>query len=294
MGRVDDAMRRAAEAAGGAVVEPPAEDMSDADVMRLGRDVVDGPVSPEAAADAPNVLDHLDASVAEKVVVDPLMMAACREQYRRLAAMLHRMQAESGLKVVMIASAAANEGKSLTASNLAMTLSESYRRSVLLIDADLRRPTLHTIFKVPAARGLSGILDAIEERDLPVHAVSANLTILPAGRPSADPMAGLTSQRMRRLIGDARDAFDWVIIDTPPIGLLTDANLLGSMVDGAILVVRADITPCDLVQRSVEALGRDRLLGVVLNGTTARSAGRGYYKYYNHYYGKTNPASPGS
>jgi Mrp family chromosome partitioning ATPase len=121
--------------------------------------------------------------------------------------------------------------------------------------------------------------------------VSAKLTILPAGRPSNDPMAGLTSKRMRHLIDDARDAFDWVIIDTPPIGLLPDANLLGSMVDGAILVVRADVTPYDLVQRSVEALGRERLLGVVLNGTTARSAGRGYYKYYNHYYGTKNAAA---
>ena len=78
-------------------------------------------------------------------------------------------------------------------------------------------------------------------------------------------MAGLTSDRMRRVIDEAREAFDWVIVDTPPVGLLTDANLLASMVDGAVLVVKAEHTPYQLVQRAVDALGRNRILGVVLN-----------------------------
>src|SRR4029450_12477909 len=98
---------------------------------------------------------QLNSTLATKTVVDDSMMPASREQYRRLAAALHQAQRATGFKVVMVVSAVAGEGKTLTASNLAMTLSESYRRDVLLIDADLRRPSLHLVFQVPGAPGLS-------------------------------------------------------------------------------------------------------------------------------------------
>ena len=112
---------------------------------------------------------------------------------------------------------------------------------------------------------------------------SPRLAILPAGRPSSDPMAGLTSNRMRRVIDEAREAFDWVIVDTPPVVLLTDANLLSAMVDGTVLVVKAGSTPFDLVNRAVSALGRERILGVVLN--RAIESAHDSYGYYNYYYG---------
>ncbi len=177
----------------------------------------------------------------------------------------------------MIASAVASEGKTLTAANLALTLSESYRRNVLLIDADLRRPSLHTIFKVRGAPGLNEGLTAADEPKLPLHDVSPRLTILPAGMPNSDPMAGLTSRRMQSLIDEAREAFDWVIIDTPPVGLLTDANLLASMVDGAVLVIKAGSTPYDLVKRAVDTIGPSKLLGVVLNQAHG-ALGRYWYR----------------
>src|SRR6476661_7528340 len=106
------------------------------------------------------------------------MLPASREQYRRLAAALHHAQAATGVKVVMIASAVANEGKTLTAANLALTLSESYRRNVLLIDADLRRPSLHTMFQVEGAPGLSDGLISIDEPKLPLHRLSPRLAVL--------------------------------------------------------------------------------------------------------------------
>jgi Mrp family chromosome partitioning ATPase len=87
---------------------------------------------------------------------------------------------------------------------------------------------------------------------------------------------------MRQLLEEARGAFDWVIVDTPPVALLPDANLLSAMVDGAVLVVRAETTPWDLAQRAVAAIGRERLLGVVLNGATAEAASDYYgYDYYS-------------
>jgi protein-tyrosine kinase len=315
MGRVDDAMRRAAEAVGSAgpagIVADVGEDLElllhekspgpepfrpdhadhpdhhDGLLYTVTAPAEDATAS-SAVEPVPNsIFSHVDWKLAGKVVADPHMAPACREQYRRLAATLHHMQVESNVKVVMIASPAASEGKSLTVANLALTFSESYKRQVLLIDADLRRPTLHTTFKIDARKGLSDILTSIEEPSLQLHAVSPRLAVLPAGRPSHDPMAGLTSGWMRRVVEEARAGFDWVIIDTPPVGLLPDANLLARMADGVLLVVRADVTPFDMVQRSVEAIGRDRILGVVLNGTTARRAGRGYYQYYDHYHRST-------
>jgi Mrp family chromosome partitioning ATPase len=107
--------------------------------------------------------------------------------------------------------------------------------------------------------------------------------VLPAGRATSDPMAGLTSERMARLIAEAREAFEWVIIDTPPVGLLSDAKLLAAMADGTVLVVKADSTPYDLVQRAIEAIGRDRILGIVLNRAETAAHTYGYPSYSSYY-----------
>ena len=235
-----------------------------------------------AAANASMRLSRIDGRYASKTVIDENMLASSREQYRRLAAALHHAREATGLSVVMIASAVAGEGKTLTASNLALTFSESYQRSVLLVDADLRRPSLHRIFGLEPSSGLSEALTSIEEPDLSLIQVSERLTVLPGGRASADPMAGLISSRMQRLIKEARELFDWVFIDTPPVGLLSDANLLAAMVDAAVLVIRADRTPYPLVQRAIESIGRNRIIGSVLNQSTAQARGS-YYEYYHYY-----------
>ena len=96
-------------------------------------------------------------------------------------------------------------------------------------------------------------------------------------------MSTLTSDRMRRLLAEAAAAFEWVIIDTPPVGILTDAKLLGAMVDAALLVIRANKTPADVIQRAVDALGRNRIMGVVLNRADVRTT-VGSDPYYSSYY----------
>ena len=227
------------------------------------------------------LFDRIDSRLTEKIVVDQNMNAASREQYRRLAAVLHDAHNTKGLQVIMVASAAAGEGKTLTASNLALTFSESYQKRVLLIDADLRRPTLHSVFRLETALGLGDGLLSTGESKMLVRQVSPRLAVLPAGRPSSDPMAGLTSERMKRLIHEARQSFDWVILDTPPVMLLPDAHLLASMVEGAVMVVRANSTPFELIKRAVDALGRQRIIGVVLN--RAEPSGRNdHYQYYGY------------
>jgi Mrp family chromosome partitioning ATPase len=119
--------------------------------------------------------------------------------------------------------------------------------------------------------------------------VTSRLTVLTAGTPTSDPMSALSSERMRRLVEEARETFDWVLIDTPPIGLLSDASLLSQIADGAILVVKAGATPFDLVQRAIATLGRERLLGVVLN-QAERTSSAGYK--YQDYYQAAQPGPP--
>ena len=244
------------------------------------------PNLPSVETRSNSLLQHLDARLETKTVVDDRMLPASREQYRRLAAALHQAQRTSGMKVVMVASAVAGEGKTLTASNLALTLSESYRRNVLLVDADLRRPSLHSVFQVPGEPGLSDGLISVEESKLPLHRLSPRLTVLPAGRPTSDPIGALTADRMRRLIDEAREVFDWVIIDTPPVGLLTDAALLSSMADGVVFVVKAESTSHDMVSRAIDAIGRERVMGVVLNRAKELEH-RTNYDYYKYYYGNS-------
>jgi protein-tyrosine kinase len=221
----------------------------------------------------------------DKLVVSNTVPQALREQYRRLAANLHHAQEEAGIKTLMVTSAVPDEGKTLTATNIALTLSESYRRRVLLIDADLRRPSLDEVFMVPKGFGLNEALTGRADRKVSIIQVSRNLSLLPAGAPDSDPMSTLTSDRMRNLIKEAANAFEWVIMDTPPIGILTDAKLLGTMVDGALLVIRAGRTPADLIQRAVDSIGKNRILGVVLNRAERRSSVGQDYKYdYSYYY----------
>jgi capsular exopolysaccharide synthesis family protein len=166
----------------------------------------------------------------------------------------------------MVASAVDGEGKTLTALNLALTLSESYHRRVVLIDADLRCPRVHELLDIANVSGLNEALKNPRQSKATLLAVSPRLSVLPAGRPNPDPMGPLTSRRMAQILDKAAAHFDWVVVDTPPVVLLPDTNLLAAMVDVAVLVVQAGSTSYDLIDRAVTVIGRDRVLGVVLNG----------------------------
>jgi protein-tyrosine kinase len=227
------------------------------------------------------VFRGFNPAVLDRLVVNDHTTPALAEQFRKLAATLHHAQLTDGIKVIMVTSGMAADGKTLTATNLALTLSESYRRDVLLIDADLRRPSLHEIFQVPNISGLNEGLQADADEKLSTLRVTDTLTLLPAGRPNADPMSSLTSERMRGIIEEASTSFDWVILDTPPVGLLADANLLVDMVDGALLVVLAERTPYKAVSKAVDTVGRDRILGVVLNGSMTREETEYYERRYS-------------
>jgi capsular exopolysaccharide synthesis family protein len=215
---------------------------------------------------------------------DPALL----KQFGRLAGSLHSAQTAGGMKSVLTTSVGAGEGKTLTAMNVALTLSESYKRQVLIIDADLRRPSVHTVCGLGNVRGLSEGLRASEQERLAIIKLTETLSFLPAGRPDPDPMDGLTSDRMRRILDEASKRFDWVVLDAPPIGLVPDAGLLAAMVDAVLFVVRAEVTPNGQLQKAIEAVGRERIFGVVLNG--AREADSSDYGTYYHSHSSSEPS----
>jgi protein-tyrosine kinase len=234
---------------------------------------------------APAVVDALgditQLPAAEKLVLN-FGDSVPVEQYRRLAARLLMAQTEKKVSVVMVTSAFPEEGKTLTATNLALTLSESYKRKVLLIDADLRRPWIHQVFQVPNVSGLNDGLRAAPDRKIPLLSYTENLSILTAGRPDADPMSVLSGERMVSVLEEAQARFEWVIIDTPPVALLTDAHLLSSLVHAVVLIIQAGKTPLPAIKMAVDAVGRDRVLGVVLNRAESGTADAAL-NYYSSY-----------
>jgi capsular exopolysaccharide synthesis family protein len=204
------------------------------------------------------------------------------EQYRRLAAALHDEQLHRGFKSVMVTSALPKDGKTLTIVNLALTLSESYARRVLVVDADLRNPSVHSLFRVPNTSGLAEALHDARERPLAFVQINSHLSVLPAGRPGRSPLAGLTSGRMKEVIEDCERAFDWVLIDTPPVGVLTDAQVLADLVGALVFVVGAGSTPMAAVERAIaEVGGPDAITGIVLNRMDQRRIPQA--DYYGHY-----------
>jgi protein-tyrosine kinase len=231
----------------------------------------------------------VNAKVVERVATPGGAPPMMTEEYRRIAAVLHHAQISNGTKVLMVTSACPSEGKTLTACNLALTLSQSYERRVLLIDMDLRKPAVHDLFDL---KNTAGLLDVLrndkkgQDRTVPVVQVSPRLQLLLTGGVPPDPVSLLTSDALRSLVKESSEAFDWVIIDTPPAAFLPDCKLLSTLVDAAMLVVRAFVTPYPLVQQVVDAVGHDKIVGVVLNHAEHVQGGGGYYYYNYGYYGQ--------
>src|SRR6185369_4203883 len=141
------------------------------------------------------------AALQKKLVIGRDVSPVTVEQYRRLAAALHDYQVQHGLKTLMVTSAAPKEGKTLTVTNVALTLSESYRQRVLVVDADLRRPSLHQVFSIPNERGLSDLVNGATGI-VPVQ-LSPYLSVMTAGRRLSSPLAMLTSDRIREVVAEA-------------------------------------------------------------------------------------------
>lgn len=199
-------------------------------------------------------------------------------------------------KVLVFTSASPGDGKSTVASGVALLLHETQAR-VLLIDGDLRRPSVHTLLEVPTSPGLSDLLALPAPVTLTVSpGPMPGVDVLAAGPPLTVSAARLGSDNMRSLLAQARERYDWVIIDSPPSLGLPDASVLATMADAVVVVCSGDKTPRQAlrsVSDQLKSVGA-HLLGVVLNRVNMDRHSYYYGRYYSAYYGDESKAAPSS
>jgi receptor protein-tyrosine kinase len=212
------------------------------------------------------------------VANDPQSMVA--ERYRSLSIKLAAKQRDADSQVIVITSAAPVEGKTLTATNVALATAESGAHPTLLIDADLRRPTLSLHLQPPAGVGLAEVLAGTASlKDALCRIQDTNLWVLPAGAVTEKPLALLQPERLDPFLARLRTMFDLVVVDTPPVVPYSDANRIGMLADGVILVVRAGQTTKPVMDRALESLQGTKILGAVLTDTRTTLLDRYYYSY---------------
>jgi exopolysaccharide/PEP-CTERM locus tyrosine autokinase len=200
------------------------------------------------------------------------------EQYRTLKTKLFQMRSGRNLRSILVTSAVPSDGKTLTAVNLALTIAQEIEQRVLLIDCDLRRPSVHKTLGFPKTDGLADFLSQTMESSRVVLPTNIpNLCVVPAGTIPDNPAELLNTQKMKELLASMSLQFDWVIVDSPPIVPFSDAELLSSLVDGTLLVVRVSRTPAESLTKAAQALKNGNILGVVFNGTQAKKHSSYYY-----------------
>jgi protein-tyrosine kinase len=200
------------------------------------------------------------------------------EEFRTLRSRLYHAREKMPLKKVLITSAMPKEGKSFTASNLAQVLARQHGRRVMLIDADLRNPGLHSLLGTTASPGLADYLQGTsDEFSIIRRGPIENLFFVPSGHEISDPAELVASERLRFLLQRMETLFDWIIVDSPPVLPVSDASVLAKVCDGVLMVVRSNTTPADVAQRARQEFPEEALLGVVLNGTKPEAP---YARYY--------------
>jgi len=210
------------------------------------------------------------------------------ESYRSLRTNLSFVSPDHPLQAIILTSAGPGEGKSLTISNLAMAYAQMGKKT-LLIDTDLRRPVLHHLFGMKREPGFTDLFTETPDYDLAIRPTGKdNLSIITAGIFSPNPAELIASNKMMQHLEYFKKHYDMIFFDTPPVLAVTDSMLLGSKVDGVLLVIKAHHTDKEVAVRAVNSIRNIgiKVLGVVLNdiNLTSRYASYGYYKYYYHYY----------
>jgi len=223
--------------------------------------------------------------VESMIVNQPLSPLA--ESYRLVRSNLLLSAAEHPPKTILVTSMGPREGKTSTTINLARVLSQGDKK-VLIIDCDLRKPRMHTLFGMDNKAGLSNFLTGTMDGNILYDVPGEGIKLIPSGLIPPNPAELLSSRKMKMLVDKMADMFDFVLLDSPPIQRVTDSLAVSQIVEGAIVVVRARLTTYDMLTSGMKKL-RDvnaPFIGFVLNGMHRSEAGSGYYAGYNTYYAK--------
>jgi capsular exopolysaccharide synthesis family protein len=226
-----------------------------------------------------------ELAIAEQLVSLLAPGSYAADQYRSLRHSVERWRRESGLHLLAVTSSAPGDGKTSTTLNLAGALAQAPDSRVLVIDADLRRPSVARYLGLTrdCAPGLAeAILDPQRELSEIVRRLDRyNLSVLPSGAVQNAPYELLNSPRLEQLLREAKQHFDFVIVDTPPLVPLPDCRLIGKSIDGFLVIVGANKTPRRLLGEALTLLDPAKVIGVVFNGDDRALASHyGYYQYY--------------
>ena len=251
--------------------------------------IVPGRSASDAAFD-PSVFDVHEGGVNREAVnqhvvtiTDPYSHAA--EEYRKLRARVLRATEKDFQNTIMITSSQGGEGKTITAINLAVAIAHELDHTVLLVDADLRKPSVHTYLGLQPQRGLSECLTSKAQLpDVLVKTGIGKLVVLPAGDPPENPAELVSSDRMRDIILELKDRYRdrYVIIDSSPLLLTADSISLCNYVDGVIFVTRAGVTDSKTATQALSLIKDHTILGTVLNDVLIYPT-QGRYSYYYRY-----------
>ena len=242
------------------------------------------PWTPTATAPAfePDEVTSATPTLDGRLVAALAHQSPAAERYRLLRTRIKRAENGRSIRAIVVTSPSKGDGKSLTAANLALTMAQELHQRVLLLDADLRRPSIASLFGLPEGPGLSDVLmGAADLETALVHLPDQHLTVMPAGVPAAQPAELLGSTSMRRVLDALRGRFDRIIIDMPPVGPLADVHVVTPLADGLLMVVRAGITPKPAIEQALSGLDMGKVLGLVLNAAeeskgTYGESGYGY------------------
>ena len=200
------------------------------------------------------------------------------EAYRSLRSNIEYSSFDDEYRVIVVTSSVPGEGKSTTAGNLAIALAQS-GNSVLLVDCDMRKPSIHKKFKISNAAGTAELLLRKKLFEEVANKYNENLTIITAGKIPPNPSEMLASRAMTAFIEEMKKEFKYIILDTPPLQAATDAQVLSTKADGVLLVVRAGSTKREMVLNSVDLIKKvqGKVIGTVLNGVENKK--NNYYYY---------------
>lgn len=201
------------------------------------------------------------------------------ERYRILRTNIEYSSYDKKLKSIVVTSSEAGEGKSTTSSNLALSFAQIGKKTIL-IDCDLRKPSIHKLFRISNLNGLSEVLIGNKEIEECIYSYNELLDVLPSGHIPPNPSEMISSAKMENLLSELAEIYDYIIIDSAPIQAVTDAQILSVKADGTIIVVRAEKTKKESILSSknlLEKVGAN-IIGIVLNGIENKN--KKYYYYY--------------
>ena len=242
-------------------------------------------------------LDQFSQFQPLRVLVPPQSKLVCiteteslaAEKFRFLGVRLRHLQQKQPLKRVLVTSSMAEEGKSTVAANLACTLGKRQSQKTLLLEGDLRRPSLAQQFGVGRVPGLSEVLQDEPGSGMNIYKLhDLGLWILPAGSPPRNPLELMQSGKLSLLMDHLAGWFDWIVIDSPPVLPLGDTSVWMRLADSILLVTRPGKTAKRQLRRALEAVEESKLLGALVNGSREAALG----DYYHYYYAKPGVSQP--